>query len=126
MQFRSRICTTKEQSERLLALGLKKETADMTIVGVFIGTNEDGTLAFDDVPNAHPPMLKKDLPAWSLHRLLFLIPEEVNIDGFKFPLRSDAIRGLEDADYMYERLIGIIERVIEQGYFNKDYLEEKK
>lgn len=28
MGFNSQICTTKEQSERLLALGLKKETAD--------------------------------------------------------------------------------------------------
>ena len=28
MNFESQICTTKEQSERLLALGLKKETAD--------------------------------------------------------------------------------------------------
>ena len=27
--FKSQICTTKEQSERLLSLGLKKETADM-------------------------------------------------------------------------------------------------
>ena len=29
--FNSQICTNKIQSERLLALGLKKETADMTI-----------------------------------------------------------------------------------------------
>ena len=29
-KFNSQICTTREQSERLLALGLKKETADMT------------------------------------------------------------------------------------------------
>lgn len=28
MKFNSQICTTKEQSERLLALGLKNETAD--------------------------------------------------------------------------------------------------
>ena len=27
--FNSQVCTTREQSERLLALGLKKETADM-------------------------------------------------------------------------------------------------
>lgn len=26
--FKSQICTTREQSERLIALGLKKETAD--------------------------------------------------------------------------------------------------
>ena len=30
MKFNSQICTTREQSERLIALGLKKETADMT------------------------------------------------------------------------------------------------
>ena len=29
LKFNSQICTTREQSERLLALGLKKETADM-------------------------------------------------------------------------------------------------
>ena len=29
MKFNSQICTTREQSERLIALGLKKETADM-------------------------------------------------------------------------------------------------
>ena len=28
MKFTSQICTTKEQSEQLVALGLKKETAD--------------------------------------------------------------------------------------------------
>lgn len=29
LKFNSAICTSREQSERLLALGLKKETADM-------------------------------------------------------------------------------------------------
>lgn len=29
LKFNSAICTTHDQSERLLALGLKKETADM-------------------------------------------------------------------------------------------------
>ena len=31
-KFNSQICTTRDQSERLLALGLKKETADMALV----------------------------------------------------------------------------------------------
>ena len=31
MEFNSQVCTTKTQSERLVALGLKKETADMTL-----------------------------------------------------------------------------------------------
>ena len=32
MKFNSQICTTEEQSERLLALGLKAETADCVIM----------------------------------------------------------------------------------------------
>lgn len=32
LKFNSQICTTKDQSERLLALGLKRETADCVIM----------------------------------------------------------------------------------------------
>ena len=32
MNFNSQICTTEEQSKRLLALGLKRETADCVIM----------------------------------------------------------------------------------------------
>ena len=32
MKFNSQICTTRSQSERLLALGLKAETADMRYI----------------------------------------------------------------------------------------------
>lgn len=35
MKFNSQICTTEEQSKRLLALGIKKETADMMLVRDF-------------------------------------------------------------------------------------------
>ncbi len=125
MEFNSQICTSVEQSKRLLELGLKKETADMEIE-IFKGNNTiSGYVSKGYWENEISDVIVKLIPAWSLHRLLFLIPREINIDGFKFPLRSDAIKRLEDADYMYERLIGIIERVIEQGYFNKDYLEKR-
>ena len=63
-----------------------------------------------------------DIPAWSLHRLLCLIPKEVNIDGYRFPLRSDAVMRMDEADDMYEYLIGVLERTIKEGYFNKEYL----
>ena len=124
MEFKSQICTTVEQSKRLLALGLKKETADCGMYWSRMGgrwiyfiQNKAGILC---------SLSEDEIPAWSLHRLLCLIPKEVNIDGFKFPLRSDVIMRLEDVDFMYGRLIGIIERVIKEGYFNKDYLEEKQ
>lgn len=38
MEFKSQICTTREQSERLLSLGLNKETADMVWTHAYYGT----------------------------------------------------------------------------------------
>jgi hypothetical protein len=118
-EFKSAICTTKEQSQKLLQLGLKESTADCH----WFYHLPTETWRIEAQPYFG---LGTYRPAWSLHRLLCLIPKEVNIDGFKFPLRSDVIMRLEDVDFMYERLIGIIERVIKEGYFNKDYLEDKK
>ena len=119
MEFKSQICTSRSQSEKLLKLGLKKETADMSYIPIVVNHKVEYRLDCSTPKSI-------DIPAWSLHRLLSLIPKEVNIDGFKFPLRSDVIMRLEDTDFIYERLIGIIERVIKEGYFNQDYLEERK
>ena len=66
MNFTSQICTTKEQSERLLALGLKKETADCVMMyydGWHIGEAEHFDFDKDPVE-----------PAWSLHRLMEMMP----------------------------------------------------
>lgn len=45
MKLNSQICTTREQSEKLIALGLKKETADCNwkedIVPVYLGNSYD-------------------------------------------------------------------------------------
>ena len=135
MEFNSQICTTRSQSEALLKLGLKKETADCMYS---VMTKEyNGRCILEEDRQYHLCLFYQEevqsvgfeayehIPAWSLHRLLCLIPKEINIDGFKFPLRSDVIMRLEDVDFMYERLIGIIERVIKEGYFNKEYFEEQ-
>ena len=116
----------------------------MTIVGVFLGTNEDGTLAFEDVPNAHPPMFRKDIPAWSLHRLLSMLPRYVRKEyiyfGRKYIAALDLIidedlcigykEGVDEpchdkifyAKDIYSSLCDCIEWLIKEGYFNKEYL----
>ena len=143
MNYKSQICTTRLQSERLFALGLKKETADMTIVGVFLGTNEDGTLAFEDVPNAHPPMLKKDIPAWSLHRLIEMLPsliypkEELpSFSGYAYLNLTPIAVWYHYIDYdmedrtliswrgngIFSAVVDATEWLIKEGYFPKEYL----
>lgn len=131
MEFNSQICTTKEQSERLLALGLKKETADMmyiVLVKDFRGK---------DVPNAERVyslctwyeetsmsvgLEKREyIPAWSLHRLLCFLPTEYTYDIDFQQIMQDFVFGSQD---MYDEMISCIETLIEAGYFYKEYLEE--
>lgn len=122
MKFNSQICTTKEQSERLLALGLKKETADC----------QHWAYTKDSKGNLIPKRNQKwftrigteesvqvcgfmdatFIPAWSLHRLIELcaIPK-VPFIRVKF-------------QNTYDEIISLIAETIKFGAFNKEYLEE--
>lgn len=44
MEFKSKICTTREQSEKLLALGLKKETGKCVAQAVKEGKSRHGEM----------------------------------------------------------------------------------
>jgi hypothetical protein len=128
MNFTSQICTTKEQSERLLALGLKRETADCVMMyydGWHIGEAEHFDFDKDPVE-----------PAWSIDRLIEMMPSFIDIEGFAYMLKI--IQGKLFSYYsniagnaflygkgnVYESAIYTIECLIKGGYFNKEYLEE--
>ena len=167
--FNSQICTSREQSERLLALGLKKETADMTWKFSYLmkgvpqydclaestwdeetiaryvqhcglmnltehWKHSDGTqMSSEDV---YAEITKKDIPAWSLHRLIEMMPFDILPEGgFDncFTLIKNYPKGYS-VEYdgfsyyykenIYDTLIDAIEHLIKEGYFNKEYLEE--
>ena len=127
-KFNSQICTTREQSERLLALGLKKETADMVHTylnrwdGYHIHEHDWSDISCDE----------QHIPAWSLHRLIEMLNEEMY--GGLLCIFKDSIRYEEIimdrleahfeavGDNMYENVISTIEWLIKEGYFNKEYL----
>ena len=111
-EFKSQICTTKEQSERLLALGLNKETADMYY-------SENPRLLF--IRDKGIPLEEEDFPAWTLHRLIETIDYSSNIDAIKELLAAKTMFN----DRLYDRVIDIIEHLIQRDEFNKDYLEER-
>ena len=136
MKFNSQICTSREQSERLLALGLKKETADMYLQRVL--NNEWSPF----IPIAFPysdrpeeiiaPNVVNVIPAWSLHRLIEMIQSifiRVNLCGWWVQIE----RKLFHEEYygnkynnLYENLIDCIEWLIMEGHFSKLYLERKE
>jgi hypothetical protein len=110
MKFESQICTTKEQSERLLALGLKKETADICIRpdNTLIPIQENSFI-YHNLENA---IQEGYSPAWSLHRLIEILDVwylDLNFHNF-----SDA----------YEQVISYLEERVKGGFINKEYLEQ--
>ena len=120
--FKSQICTDKIQSERLLSLGLKKETADMcykVTTHDFKGNeiNEKDrhyTLCcwYDESSLVCGLERKETIPAWSLHRLLCLYGADYEIKEV-----------YNNAEECYGMLICAIEIAIENGDFNEEYLE---
>ena len=130
--FKSAVCTSRVQSERLLALGLKPETADMSWIisyhcECFVGNpeelytpDEDGC---DDIY----------IPSWSLHRLIEMCPDyiEENYFGvsavdvsYYFGLCEGCIgyKFVREGGNLYDNIIDCIEWLIKEGYFPKEYL----
>lgn len=149
MKFNSQICTTREQSERLLALGLKKETADM----MFIVLVKD--FRGKDIPDAEKVYSlctwyeetsmsvgaekREYVPAWSLHRLIemmpitvpdrsgiphcFTIEEASDISYYFFGEEDWGVWKTWNEKELYDNVIDCIEWLIKEGHFNKEYLE---
>lgn len=130
--FETQICTTIEQSKRLLDLGLKSETADCTWAIIneepvaFIGQTK---INCSKITINGKEEAKREIihyPAWSLHRLIemcnktqfgmtiSIYKNEVTIDGDLF----------EIFDNTYDNLISIIEWLIKGNRFNKEYLKQ--
>lgn len=132
MEFNSQICTTKEQSERLLALGLKAETADMYTTDMSSkGINYTDDWKIGSIPycnaisflNGQGLQLEKTawsiIPTWSLHRLMSLCPDKLGPDDggerakwdmyapdeYRLQVSHDLVQYLDDgARYGGERL----------------------
>lgn len=116
MEFTSQICTTKEQSERLLTLGLKKETADMILLKELAYDEKRHCLCDADTYMIRPfdylngEEHRDNIPAWSLHRL---------IEIAQLPQSWQCLSG----DW-YNEVIAYIQSMIHINEFNKEYLEE--
>jgi hypothetical protein len=119
----------------LLALGLKKVTADCVVSSIgskdrLIHTGEPiyvmESLSSKRIPN---------YPAWSLHRLIEMIPSEIPMEDYYLILGvSFNCVYYADNEYAevfqsfdgntYSCIINCIQWLIGKGYFYKEYLEE--
>ena len=153
MEFKSQICTTAEQSKRLIELGLKKETADITWKFSHTTNGEPvydcilGSTWTDEVRERYIKIGEKtklferwkhpDGTQMSGAEIYDKITENdlpawslhrlmeimYNGDMFGFVSLSTHDRNI---DTIYELVIANIEGLIKIDKFNQDYLEERK
>ena len=133
MEFNSQVCTSKEQSDRLLALGLKKDTADMWR-GFLVGGETLVPAEEVDLYNFYV----EPIPTWSLDRLRELLPKKIQYDGplcyreYQLVITDDSVFyvSFEHNDWLlgygqslWESMLISIEWLINEELFNKEYLE---
>lgn len=142
--FNSQVCTTKEQSQRLLDLGLKPETADMKH---YFDDRSDYSFfhRWEFCPykwNEESLVDSENIPAWSLHRLIEMMPTVITQDDYSLILgvnatcvyyATDEYTDYEDSYAetfndpecnLYDCVVKCIEWLIKEGHFNKDYLKQ--
>ena len=147
LKFNSAICTSCVQSERLLALGLKKETADMKYPCTreyYGGVLTEGTSSLPIIIDTEDDDITEyDTPAWSLGRLIEMLPSSIPISKDLPTFHQYASLNLSkvSVDYSWEdydgedrvlanfygngflaAVVDAIEWLINEGYFNKEYL----
>ena len=126
LKFNSSVCTTREQSQRLLELGLKPETADMYHTTFY---RDNVGYEIIQVRNEKLPLLSQELPAWSLHRLLELCPDcQAEVGNryatFYYQEWSMDVEDFQVFENAYDNIIECIMWLISKGYFNKEYLKQ--
>lgn len=135
----TQISTTREQSERLLTMGVKPKTADVYLK--FDGNPYFITYTLK-VREAHSKMGEDDFPAWSLSRLISMLPDEIpdpkpgfpphhpelikHKSGYNLSIRrytADCLVGTHIENDPIECCVSMIEWLIKNNHFNKEYLK---
>ena len=144
-EFNTQICTSIEQSQRLLALGLKPETADCQCAALVVDwkgcsisnpkwrfyNHNKGFIVqnFERIER---------IPAWSMHRLIELLPKDIHLDDYAdthYYLTINTFKVIyvnshslwiyqRDEGCLYDKLIDTIEWTIKNNFFNKEYLKQ--
>ena len=129
LKFNSQVCTDRNQSKKLLALGLKPETADM-YHSTYISENR----VYEVIATRYDklPLLSQDTPAWSLHRLILLCPNtgvltitegSVEYEGLiNYQVKEEDGFFSKQGNDIYGNLLDCIEWLIKKGYFPKEHL----
>ncbi len=136
MNSTSQICTTRKQSERLLALGLKPETADCYRFQIIDDDCEYyvAQLFLPYMDRERMLTMENIYPAWSLYRLLEMMPKYLDEKENMMLMVEPPIITYYDTRYkgqyhftsnpeIFNKFVSMIDWLIQNNHFNKEYLK---
>ena len=129
----NQICTNKEQSSRLLEAGVRPETADMYL------DEFERLVAFEYSRIKSKAYQDTVLPTWSLSKLIDMIPDQIECEGYnyylfilprdkEFTIKYSAGSNLAQSycrESLFDAITEMIEWLIKEGYLDKKYLTDK-
>lgn len=129
----NQICTNKEQSSRLLEAGVRPETADMYL------DEFERLVAFEYRRIKSKAYQDTVLPTWSLSKLIDMIPDQIECEGYnyylfilprdkEFTIKYSAGSNLAKSycrESLFDAITEMIEWLIKEGHLDKKFLTDK-
>lgn len=134
----NQICTNKEQSSRLLEAGVRPETADCYLQRITETDDWSNNNVLDEIIESwmnKQVLLDMDgrYPAWSLSKLIDMIPDQIECEGYnyylfilprdkEFTIKYSAGSNLAQSycrESFFDAITEMIEWLIKEGYLDK-------
>ena len=118
LKNKTMVCTSIEQSNRLVELGINPKTADM---GWF--------KAYSLREEIYKPYIKgyklenhqSDIPAWSMHKLIEIISTDITFKN-EFIIINNNTKMFNSSTNIYDNLIDVIEYLINDNKINTEFI----
>ena len=119
-KYGTMVCTSIEQSNRLVELGINPNTADM---GWFKAYSLREEINKPYIKGYKLENHKTDIPAWSVYKLIIIISKEVTISDTSVIIGSNSTnRMFSSSTNVYDNLIDAIQWLMDKKEINEEFI----
>lgn len=120
LKNKTMVCTSIEQSNRLVELGISPNTADM---GWFKAYSLREEINKPYIKGYKLENHKTDIPAWSVYKLINIISKEVTISDTSVIIGSNSTnRMFSSSTNVYDNLIDAIQWLMDKKEINEEFI----
>ena len=119
LKNKTMVCTSIEQSNRLVELGINPETADM---GWFKAYSLREEIYKPYIQGYKLENHKSEIPAWSIYKLIEIISIDVTFKNEFIIVINNNTKMFNSSTNVYDNLIDVIEYLINDNKINTEFI----